>query len=99
MGVKVTVKTTKLKELQKKSRDLHGQSEVALPELMNDEFMRKYTDFQTLQAMFDASFVENAEEIGGDQFSKFIALNTRFGNWEEMLKTAGVEYGKLQLGL
>jgi len=95
---KVTIKDSKLKELKRKAEKLDGQREVPLPELMTDGFMRRYTDFQTLQAMFDASGLENLEDIDSEEFSKFIATHTRCSNWEEMLKMANVEYMKRQLG-
>lgn len=99
MDIKITINDAKLKELQRKAKDLHRQRDVLLSELLPHDFIRKYTDFQTLQAMFDASGIENSEEIGNDKFSKFVAAHTRFSNWEEMLKAAGIEYIKRQLGL
>jgi hypothetical protein len=98
-SIKVTFDDSKLKELQRKLKDLKGEKRVALPDLLPDDFIRKNTDFKTLQAMIDASGVKNQEEIGNDKFSKFIATHTRFSDWEEMLKTAGAEYYKRQLGL
>ncbi len=90
---------SKLKNLQKKLRELEGPREVPLSELMTDDFIRTHTDFQTLQAMFDASGVENPEEISNEKFSKFIATHTRFGTWEEMIELAHTEYIKRKLGL
>ncbi len=88
-----------LKKLRQKGKALDGQRQIALPELLTDDFIRQHTDFQTLQAMFDASGVENSEDIGNEEFSKFVAIHTRFSSWEEMLKVASIEYAKRQLGL
>jgi hypothetical protein len=99
MGFKVTYNNDKLKELQRKAKDFHGERNVPLPELMPNDFIRKHTDFPTLQEMFDASGIDSAEEIDGEEFSKFVASRTRFDNWKEMLKAAGVEYARRQLGL
>ena len=99
MDIKITFNDAKLKELQRKIKDLDGQKRIPLSELLPDDFIRKHTDFQTLQAMLDASGIENKEEIGNEEFSKFVATHTRFSNWEEMLKAAGPEYVKRQLGL
>lgn len=99
MGFKVTIKNDKLKELQRKARALNGERKVPLSEMMPGAFMQKYTDFETLQAMLDESGIKDPEEIRGEEFSKFVATHTRFDSWGEMLKRAGVEYGKSQLGL
>jgi len=89
---------SELKKLQKKVKELNGEREVPLPELMPDNFIRANTDFQSLQAMFDASGIENFDEIDNKKFSKFIATHTRFSTWEEMIQEAGVEYAKRKLG-
>ena len=88
---------SKLKKLQQKVKELNGQKEVPLTELMPDDFIREYTNFQTLQTMLDASGIENTEEISGEKFSKFIATHTRFSTWGEMTKMAGAEYIKREL--
>lgn len=99
INAKITFDNSKLKELQRKLKNLGEKKRVALPDLLPDDFIKKHTDFQTLQAMLDASGVKNQEEIGNEKFSKFIATHTRFSNWEEMLKAAGAEYYKRQLEL
>jgi hypothetical protein len=88
-----------LKRHRRKVEALSGARNVPFTELMPDDFIRQHTDFQTLQEMFDASRVEDASEIGGEEFSKFVASRTRFASWEEMLKAAGVEYSRRKLGL
>ena len=97
--VNISFDDRKLKKLQRKSKELNGEKAIPLTELLPDNFIRRYTDFQTLQAMLDASGIENSEEIGNEKFSKFVSTHTRFSNWEEMLKTAGAEYFKRKLGL
>jgi len=89
---------SKLKKLQQKVKELSGQRKVPLPELMPDDFIREHTNFQTLQAMLDASGVENSEEIGNEKFSKFISTHTQFSTWEEMKNAAVTEYIKRKLG-
>jgi hypothetical protein len=96
---KVSFDDSALKELQRKSKELDGEREVPLIELLTDSFLHKYTNFQTLQAMVDTSGIKNLEEIGKENFSKFVSTHTRFGNWDEMLKEAGAEYIKRKLGL
>jgi SPX domain protein involved in polyphosphate accumulation len=99
INAKFTFDDSKLKELQRKIKSLEEKKRVPLPDLLTDDFIRKYTDFQTLQAMLDASGIENKEDIGNEEFSKFVATHSRFSSWEEMLNTAGPEYFKRQLGL
>ena len=88
-----------LKKLQRNLEKLPKESEVPVSELFNDDFMKQYTDFQTFQAMVDASGIKNSDEIGNEAFSKFVSTHTRCGNWEDMKKQAGAEYVKRKLGL
>jgi len=99
VGIEVNINDEKLKELQRKLKDLKGEKRIPLSDLLPDDFIRKYTDFQTLPAMLDASGIENEEHIGSEEFSKFVATHSRFSSWEEMLNTAGPEYVKRQLEL
>ena len=98
MDIKITIDDTKLKELQSKLKNLPKQRETPIVELLTNDFIRKTTDFQTLQDMISASGIKNSEEIGSEEFSKFIASHSRFGNWKDMLKMATTEYIKKQLG-
>lgn len=97
--VDISFDDSKLKELQRKSKELSGQRKIPLTELLPDNFMREYTDFQTLEAMFDATRIKHSEEIGNEEFSKFVSIHTRFSNWDEMLKAATIEYARNKLGL
>lgn len=97
--VDISFDDSKLKELQRKSKELNGERKIPLTELLPDSFIRQYTNSQTLQAMIDASGMKNLEEISNEEFSQFVSTHTRFGNWEEMLKMATTEYVKRKLGL
>jgi len=87
-----------LKKLQRNLKELKGQKQIPITELLTDAFVRQYTDFQTLQAMVDACGVEAMEKQTGE-FAKFIATHTRFGTWREMLEAANARYFKRKLGL
>jgi hypothetical protein len=89
----------KLKQLQNNAQSISGENKVPLPELMPDSFVRKYTNFQTLQEMIDASGIEQSEEMHGEAFSEFIATQTRFSDWNEMTKAAGAEWMRRKLEL
>ncbi len=90
---------SKLRELQRKSKELNGQREIPLTELLPDDFIREYTDFQSLQAMFDTFGIEQLKEHNNAEFVKFISTHTRFSTWEEMLQKAINRYTKRKLGL
>lgn len=86
------------RKLQQNLKKLEGKRTVPLPELMPDRFIRQHSQFQSLQAFLDAGGVESGEDISSPAFSSFVASNTRFRNWDEMAKAAGVEWSKKQLG-
>jgi hypothetical protein len=88
----------KLKKLQRNLKKIQGQKQVSLPELLPDDFIQQYTDFQTLQAMADACGIEAMEKQTAE-FAKFISTHTRFGTWREMLEAAKAAYIKRKLGL
>jgi hypothetical protein len=88
-----------LRKPQEKGEELEGERQVALPELLTDDFIRQHTNYQTLQEMIDASGIEGIEEIRDGRLSKFIATHSQFSSWEEMLKVAIAGYYKRQLGL
>ena len=87
-----------LKKLQQNIDALSGQHEVKLADLLTDNFIRQHSDFQTLQALIDASGIKNAENIGNESFSIFVSIHTNFVSWEEMVKVATAEYVKRKLG-
>ena len=87
-----------LKRLQQNIDALSGQHEVRLTDLMPDTFIRQHSNFQSFQALIDASGIENTEDIGNEAFSKFISTHTTFASWDEMVKTAAAEYVKRKLG-
>lgn len=86
------------KKLQQNLDNLPKESEVAFSELFIDDFMKQYTDFQTFQAMFDASGVKDLEQIESEEFSKFVSAHSKFENWEDMKGKAGTEYVARKLG-
>ena len=87
-----------LKKLQQNIDALSGQHEVKLADLLTDNFIRQHSDFQTLQALIDASGIKNTENIGNESFSMFVSIHTNFASWEEMVKVATAEYVKRKLG-
>ena len=80
------------KELDKKLESLSGN--VPLDELLNSNFMRKYTQFQTAQEFADTSSFDfsNIESINSNDLDKFVSAHTKFSSWQEMLNHAGAEW-------
>jgi hypothetical protein len=89
----------KLKELERRAEELGGEKEVTMNELLPDSFINAHSEFQSFQAMVDASGIKDPEELTGKPFSEFISAHTKFNNWGEMLKKASVAYHKRKLGL
>ena len=80
------------KELDKKLESLSGN--VPLDELLNSNFMRKYTQFQTAQEFADTSSFDfsNIESINSNVLDKFVSAHTKFTSWQEMLNHAAAEW-------
>ena len=80
------------KELDKKLESLSGN--VPLDELLNSNFMRKYTHFQTAQEFADTSSFDfsNIESIDSNDLDKFVSAHTKFTSWQEMLNHAAAEW-------
>ena len=80
------------KELDKKLESLSGN--VPLDELLNSNFMRKYTQFQTAQEFADTSSFDfsNIESIHSNDLDKFVSAHTKFTSWQEMLNHAAAEW-------
>ena len=80
------------KELDKKLESLSGN--VPLDELLNSNFTRKYTQFQTAQEFADTSSFDfsNIESIDSNDLDKFVSAHTKFTSWQEMLNHAAAEW-------
>ena len=80
------------KELDKKLESLSGN--VPLDELLNSNFMRKYTQFQTAHEFADTSSFDfsNIESIDSNDLDKFVSAHTKFTSWQEMLNHAAAEW-------
>lgn len=93
-----------LEELGDRAEKLDGENEVPLDELFNPSFMRKYTDFESIEEFFEESqwtveSEEDLDEIPEEPFNKYVNDHTVFSNQDEMMKKAGEEWTVDQLGL
>lgn len=80
------------KELGKKLENASGK--VPLDELLNSNFMRTYTQFQTAQEFANTSSFDfsNPESIDSNDLDIFVSEHTKFSSWQEMLNHAGAEW-------
>jgi hypothetical protein len=98
MGIRITGLDEfrrKLERLSRNAQNVNGP--VAFDDLFPPEFMRRYTDFPTIQAMADASGFkiesqEDFEAIPDADWDAFVRSRTRFQTWQDMQAKAGEEY-------
>jgi hypothetical protein len=93
-----------LEELADRAQELDGENQVPLVELFNPNFMREYTDFESLEEFFEESpwtveSQEDLDEIPDDPFNKYVNEYTVFSDQDEMMGEAGEEWTADQLGL
>lgn len=95
--------SNKLNKMQKGVEEINNQEKVSFDELFTDDFMEEHTKFQTLDSFFEASgFDVSSSEafaaIPDEDMDKFVAENSEFDTWEDMLSTAGQEYMLKKMG-
>lgn len=92
-------RTRKAAQAQEKKR--HITFDEAFPgtfdEVFPAAFLRKYTDFASVEAMLEATgfaveSLEDLESIAGAEWDTFISSNTEFSSWEEMKWRAFIEW-------
>ena len=93
-----------LDDLAKRAQALDGTHQVSVTELFAPTFMRQHTDFESFEAMIEASghdvqTPEDFERIPDDEWERLVKTRTRFPSWTEMQKKAGAEYFRRKLAL
>lgn len=91
----------KLKQIQKNA---NSNNHVPFNELFNHAFMEGYTKFSDIDSFFDASpftleTQEDLEVLPEDELDVYVAENTSFNTWQDMLGKAGTEWTAKKLGL
>ena len=77
------------------------KTKVSFDELFTANFMKKYTDFTSMEAFCDAAGIKTEEDFRAmpeSTLDAHVAKTTRFSNWDNMLAKAGEEYIAKQLG-
>ena len=93
----------RLHDLAQKSRELDGQHEIPLSELMPDDFVGASSSFPSLKELFAASpfeihTLDDFKAIPDEDWDKFISTNTTFATWGEMQQAAVREWTQHNLG-
>lgn len=92
-----------LKKLEQNAKKLDGKRNVPFSELFPAAFIRKYTKFSSIDALFESggyTINTNAdlEAIPQKELDAHIAKHTKFRSWEEMRDEAVSQYVTKQLG-
>ena len=104
--LKVTVEENlrPLEDLARRARELHGQHEISVANLLTPDFLGQCSRFKSADELFDASgfsvqSVEDFKAIPDAEWDTFIGGNTTFANWQDMLNAAVKEWTIKQLGV
>ena len=97
-----TNKTNNFAKIINKVNKLSGNSEIRFKDLFNNKFMLNYTEFESINQMFqesdfDIKSEEDFNNISEDQLDEYVKQNTKFSNWEEMIEMAIEKWIKKEL--
>lgn len=92
-----------LKNMQSAARELEGTHEVSFDEIFTTSFMKKYTNFVTIDELlisggFNVETTEEFEAIPEDELNIHIANTTKFDCWSDMYEEAVSQYISKKLG-
>lgn len=105
MSIKITgldKLENRLKKIQKSAENLDA-SRVTFEKLFTKSFMIKYTNYSSIDELFEAgNFIINSQEdfdnLSDSKLDLHISQNTKFNTFQDMLDEAGAEYTLKQLG-
>lgn len=86
-----------LDQLAESARSEDGTNAVSFAELFPADFMRTYSEFESIEAFFEESpwtveTNEDFEQISEDEFVRYVSETTGFNSWEAMLSVAAREW-------
>ena len=89
------------KELNQKVQNFNSTSKT-FADIFDSSFMNTYTKFSNIDDFFNSggftvNLKEDLENINKSDLDKYVSNNSKFSSWNEMQKTASVEYAKKQL--
>ena len=93
----------KLNQLAKNAKQLDGQHEVLVTELLGSRFLSRHTNISSAGELFEKSGfkIESPEgftAIPDEEWDEYIRLISSFSNWEEMLSKATEQWTANKLG-
>lgn len=104
--VKVTIEKSlkPLEDLARHARELDGQHQVSVANLLTPEFLGRCSRFRSVDELIESSGfrVQSAEDfaaIPDAQWNTFINKNSSFVTWQAMLDAAVKEWTIKRLGL
>lgn len=92
-----------LEQLEQKAGEMCNGAEVSFGELFTESFMVEFTDFLSIDDLFEAGGFrvdsnEDLDAIPEDVLNAHISKVTRFDSFQAMLNEAGAQYVLRQLG-
>ncbi len=84
---------------KKKTEELSGTHNYSLSELLPDKFIEEHTKYSTLQALADAGGITEPADINSEAFSQFVADNSKFSSYTEMLQAGYAEFVKTKVAV
>ncbi|WP_050557723.1 hypothetical protein [Leptospira santarosai] len=86
-----------LNKLQKNIEKVSETKQVSFNQLFNTNFIKKNTDFSSIDEMLDKSGFqinsnEDFDKIPLVELDNFVRNTTKFPNWKTMLEEAGLEF-------
>lgn len=94
MSVKIDL--TGLKKLQRNIQNLKRRRRVPLSELCDSSFMRRHSQFSSLQEMvdrgpFDGQSVDDLLAKPNSEWDSYVRQETNFQSWEQMKQSAATD--------
>jgi len=94
----------RLKGLNGRAQELDGMNRIPLSELFPPPFVQQHGRFSSFEDSIEAggfkiTSQEDFENIPHEVWDNFIAANTTFSSWRDMLEAATAEWFRSKLGL
>lgn len=93
--------TRKLQQMSNGAQRLQQKHSISFSEVFTDEFVRKYTEFKTMNDFFNSAGIHSTEEFEAypdEKLNEFVSKHTQFNNFQSMFNEATTSYIGHQLG-
>lgn len=85
--------TNEFEEMQRNAEEIGGENEIDIYELIDQDFINKYTEFKNIDDIFDSFRLGiNSEEFtsieNSKEWNEYIRSKTKFDSWNDMLGEA-----------